>query len=67
MVEDVKVLVLPDDRVDRRNAALALGRAPKTLAEWTRLGIGPRSFRVGGRSFYRWSEVRAYAAGNAVG
>ena len=65
MVEEVKITVLPGDRVDRRNAALALNRAPKTLADWKRLGIGPRSFTVGGREFYRWSEVQRFASGEA--
>lgn len=65
-VERVKVRVLPGDRVDRKNAAMALNRAPKTLAEWSRLGTGPRPFTVGGRIFYRWSEVQAYAGGEAA-
>lgn len=64
MVDEIKVMVLPGDRVDRRNAALALGRSPKTLCDWKRLGLGPRSFSVGGRVFYRWSEVQQYAAGD---
>ncbi|WP_419816138.1 DNA-binding protein [Glacieibacterium sp.] len=66
MIDQVKVRVLPDDRVDRLNAALALNRSPKTLAEWRRLGIGPRAFNVGGRVFYRWSEVQAFGAGEKV-
>jgi hypothetical protein len=63
MIEDVKIVVLPGDRVDRRNAGLALNRSPKTLCDWSRLGIGPRAFSVGGRAFYRWSEVQRFAAG----
>lgn len=65
-VEQVRVLVLPDGRVDRRNAAKALGRQPKTLAEWKRLGIGPRCHLVGGRVFYNWVDVQAYARGKVV-
>lgn len=65
-IEQVRVTVLPDGRVDRKNAAKALGREPKTLAEWKRLGIGPRGFAVGGRIFYRWSEVQAFARGEQV-
>ncbi len=65
-IHQVKVRVLPGDRVDRRNAAAALNRSPKTLAEWKRLGIGPRAFLVGGRVFYRWSEVQAFAQGKAA-
>ncbi len=64
-VEKVRVRILPDDRVDRKNAAAALNRTPKTLAEWSRLGTGPRPFNVGGRIFYRWSEVQTFARGEA--
>ena len=66
MVDEVKVTVLPGDRVDRRNAALALNRSPKTLCDWARLGIGPRGFLSGGRVFYRWSEVQRFASGEAA-
>ena len=66
MIEVVKVMVLPDDKVDRRNAALALGRSAKTLCDWKRNGIGPKAFRVGGREFYRWSEVQAFGNGGAA-
>ena len=54
-IEQVKVQILPDGRLDRVNAARYLGRAPKTLAEWTRLGLGPKSFLVGWSSrFLHW-------------
>ncbi len=66
LINEVQVRVLPGDRVDRFNAALALNRKPKTLAEWSRLGIGPRAFNVGGRVFYRWSEVQAFGAGKVA-
>ena len=66
MLEIIKVVVLPDDRVDRKNAAIALNLSPKTLAEWRRLGRGPRAFNVGGRVFYRWSEVQAFGAGEQI-
>jgi hypothetical protein len=65
-IKHVIVRVLPNDRVDRRNAAIALGRAPKTLAEWKLKGIGPRPFLVGGRVFYRWTEVQDFARGGAA-
>ncbi|WP_081469526.1 helix-turn-helix domain-containing protein [Sphingomonas sp. PAMC 26617] len=62
---DVKVLVLPDGRVARSEAAKFLGYRPKTLAEWHRLGKGPRSRMVGGRRFYQIDDLRAFASGNA--
>jgi hypothetical protein len=64
-VEQIRVRVLPGNRVDRKNAAAALNRTPKTLAEWKRLGLGPRSHMIGGRVFYNWSEVQAFANGEA--
>ena len=64
-VDQVRVRVLPGNRVDRKNAACALGRTAKTLAEWKRLGVGPRSYSVGGREFYDWPEVQAYGRGEA--
>lgn len=63
-VEQVKVMVLPDGRVDRSNSAKYLGKKAKTLAEWKRLGIGPRQFMVGGRSFCHIDDLRAYASGS---
>lgn len=62
-VEQVRVTVLPDNRVHRRDAARALGRKAKTLAEWKSRGIGPRPIMVGGRVFYDWAEVLAIASG----
>ncbi|GGD60891.1 DNA-binding protein [Erythrobacter arachoides] len=62
-VQFLKVQVLPDGRVDRVNAARFLGKAPKTLAEWHRLGIGPRSLLVGGRRFYHLTELQSFVNG----
>ncbi len=63
-IDQVRVVVLPDGRVDRANAAKLLGRTAKTLAEWHRLGLGPSSFLVGGMRFYRFDELQAYASGD---
>lgn len=63
-IEQLRVKVTPDGRVDRYGAAVALGRAPKTLAQWKSRGIGPRSVNVGGRVFYDWQEVLAMARGD---
>lgn len=51
-VEQVKVRVLPDGRMTRRDAARYLGVEDKTLANWGLIGKGPPSIRVGGRRFY---------------
>jgi hypothetical protein len=65
-VHQVTVQVLPDGRVDRKNAAAALGRSAKTLAEWQSRGHGPKGFLIGGRVFYRWADVEAFARGEAA-
>jgi DNA-binding transcriptional MerR regulator len=61
MVEQISVPVLPDGRVSRADAARFLGYAPKTLAEWHRLGKGPPSRMVGGRRFYQIADLRSFA------
>ena len=58
-----KIRVLPDGRVTRPDAAKFLGYRAKTLAEWQRLGVGPKSFKVGGRRFYRIEELKEVANG----
>lgn len=62
-IEVMKVRIFPDNRVDRPNAAIALGRSAKTLASWKSKGIGPRSINVGGRVFYDFTEVMEMARG----
>ena len=65
-MEAVSIRVLPDGRVDRADAAKFLGYAPKTLAEWHRLGKGPRSRKVGGRRFYDIGDLRQFAQSQAA-
>ncbi len=55
--------ITPAGMVSRRDAAMTLLRQPKTLAEWSLRGVGPRPVMVGGRCFYRWAEVIAIARG----
>lgn len=59
------IKVLPDGRVSRADAAAFLGISPKTLAEWKRLGQGPRSIRVGGRIFYKLEDLDAFVTTGA--
>ena len=56
-VDQVRVRVLPDGRMTRKDAALYLGVAEKTLAMWQLQGKGPRSVLVGGRRFYYQNEL----------
>lgn len=62
-IEQVMVRVLPDGRVSRRDAAVILGRTPKTLADWKLRGWGPRPILVGGRVFHDYEECLAMARG----
>ncbi|KZY55392.1 hypothetical protein A3736_01835 [Erythrobacter sp. HI0063] len=62
----MQVVATPDGRVSRAEAARFLGFRPKTLAEWHRLGVGPKSHLVGGRRFYSLEDLRAYADGSKL-
>lgn len=61
----VTIQATPDGRVSRHEAARILGYNTKTLAEWQRLGRGPKSVRVGGRRFYKLSDLERFARGEA--
>lgn len=64
----VRVFIHPDGRMDRKNTALYVGCAPKTMADWASKGIGPEYVLVGGRAFYfkddldRWIGAGRVAA-----
>ena len=62
-VEQVKVRVLPDGRLSRKDTARYLGNAEKTLAMWCLEGKGPRSVKVGGRVFYFKDDLDAFIRG----
>ncbi len=65
-IDQVRVRVLPDGRLTRRDAAKYLGRAEKTLAMWTLEGKGPPSQLVGGRRFYFKDALDAFVRGEAA-
>ena len=65
-VEQVKVRVLPDGRLSRKDAARYLGRAEKTLAMWCLEGRGPRAVKVGGRIFYFRDDLDAFVRGEVL-
>lgn len=60
MIESTKIRVLPDGRISRQDAAIFLGFSPRTLAEYSRLGKGPKPRRVGGRIFYFLRDLEAF-------
>ena len=59
-VDVARITTTPDGRVSRIEAAKFLGFKPKTLAEWHRKGLGPKSLMVGGRRFYALEELMRY-------
>ncbi len=59
-VDQVRVRVLPDGRMTRRDAAAYLGLAEKTLAMWAIDGRKPKVHRVGGRCFYYKDDLDAF-------
>ena len=63
-VEGVRVRVLPDGRMTRRDSAAYLGYQSKTLAMWALHGKGPTPRRVGGRVFYLKDDLDAFIADN---
>lgn len=48
----IHVQMMPDGRLDLKNAALYLGLRPQTLKIWRCEGKGPRAVKLGGRLFY---------------
>jgi len=46
--------------LDRKQAAALLGIKPDTLAQWTWLGKGPKSVKVGGRVKYRTADIEVW-------
>lgn len=65
-LEQVRIRILPDGRLTRRDAAKYLGLAEKTLAVWTSEARGPKSYRVGGRRFYFKKDLDAFICGGVT-
>lgn len=65
-IEQVRVRVLPDGRMTRKDAAAYLGRAEKTLAMWGLEAKGPQSILVGGRRFYFKAVLDAFIRGETA-
>ncbi len=64
-IEQVRVRILPDGRMTRKDAAKYLGRAEKTLAMWEMEAKGPTSIKVGGRRFYFKEVLDAFIRSDA--
>lgn len=65
-IEPVRIRVLPDGRMDRKNAAKYLNRKSKTLAMWAMSGTGPPVHKVQGRCFYFKEDLDRLIRGDAV-
>ena len=63
VIEQVRVRVLPDGRLTRKDAAKYIGHAEKTLAMWQMERKGPPSVLVGGRRFYFKDALDAFIRG----
>ncbi len=63
--ETTGITISPMGLVSRKDAAEALMMKPKTLCEWANKGVGPIPIRVGGRIFYRWSDLQSFAAASS--
>ena len=57
------IRVLPSGLVSRAEFARFIGRPESTIAQWAWKKTGPRPVKVGGRAYYRFSEVCAFVAG----
>ena len=66
VIEQVRVRILPDGRMTRKDAAKYLGRAEKTLAMWEMEAKGPQSVLVGGRRFYFKNVLDAFIQGHVA-
>lgn len=64
-MKHVEVLVLPDGRVDTKNAAAFIGLSEKTLAMMRCSGKGP-NFIKRGRIFYFVQDLEAWIKGGEV-
>lgn len=62
-VERTLVRMTPDERMTRSDAAKFIGVGSRTLANWKSKGRGPRQTKIGGRVFYRLTDLEVFIAG----
>jgi len=63
---NMNITPTPDGRLSRRHAAIYLGLSPKTLANLSYRGLGPRSIKIGGRRFYYETDLLAFIASGGL-
>jgi hypothetical protein len=54
------ITILPGGRLSRPDAAAYLGCRPGTLATWAHEERGPPFFILGGRAYYRLTDLDAF-------
>ena len=69
-LDSPKIILLPDGRMDTRNAALYLGLSAKTLAMWRCQGTGPKFIKRGKVFYYKddldhWLNARGRVTSTA--
>jgi hypothetical protein len=62
----IEVRMLPDGRMDRKNAGLYLGKSAKGLAMDACKGTGPRFVKLGGRAWYFKSDLEEWKRQNGA-
>ena len=60
--EEIKPLFVKATDIDR----IIVGLSPKTLANWSSQGVGPKYFLVNGSVYYAFSEIETYFGKNPV-
>jgi hypothetical protein len=61
--ESGSIRVLPSGLITRRDFAAYIGRDLTTVTQWAWQKRGPTPIKIGGRAYYRFAEVQAFAAG----
>ncbi|MGE8132716.1 helix-turn-helix transcriptional regulator [Novosphingobium subterraneum] len=59
-IAQTTICITPDGRLTRRQAARFLGVAERTLANWRSRRCGPPQIKIGGKVFYRLSELQLF-------
>lgn len=62
-IHRIQVRATPDGRLSRRDAAKFIGVEARTLANWKSQGVGPRQVKIGGRVFYRLTDLSTFVEG----
>ena len=62
-LQHLSVSATPDGRLTRRQAAVYLGIAERTLANWKSRRTGPPQIKIGGKVFYRLKELARFIEG----